>query len=259
MVEEYDERVEYEEEEEEEEEPVSNQNYYNTGRWTIAEHDLFLKALRRHGRNWKVIQGLIKSRSATQVRTHAQKFFTRDNYKATKRGRYASRLKDIETPDIMDWLRSSGSLAPKHSVRKKEELTVRDTKSATRPKVPSRVHIKQELPLTVDRATHFIKQESPETAPQVVISMSEPAAAAARDQKPRIVVKDEWSELSKLVEPLEFFADIAGHQPQQREGPEQHDKYDDDDEDCLDWLANQSESPVIQYYGNLPLPSFNAT
>ena len=91
--------------------------YYNTGRWSVYEHELFLKGLRKHGRNWKLIQGIIQSRSATQVRTHAQKFFTRDNYQATKRGRYASRLKDIETPDIMEWLRASGALNPQPTAK----------------------------------------------------------------------------------------------------------------------------------------------
>lgn len=29
---------------------------FNTGRWTTAEHNKFLKALEKHGRNWDVVQ-----------------------------------------------------------------------------------------------------------------------------------------------------------------------------------------------------------
>lgn len=88
---------------------IVSEGRLNSGRWTVEEHKLFLKGLKQYGKNWKSIQNLIKSRSATQVRTHAQKFFSRDTYQATKRGRYASRLKDIETPDMMNWLRSHGT------------------------------------------------------------------------------------------------------------------------------------------------------
>lgn len=47
----------------------------NAGRWTNEEHDLFLEGFRLHGKGWKKIAALIKSRSVIQVRTHAQKYF----------------------------------------------------------------------------------------------------------------------------------------------------------------------------------------
>jgi len=46
-----------------------------SGRWSKAEHELFLVGLREHGRDWKKIGALIPTRSVVQVRTHAQKFF----------------------------------------------------------------------------------------------------------------------------------------------------------------------------------------
>lgn len=47
----------------------------NTGRWTREEHNLFLKGLEMHGKGWKKIASLIKSRTVVQIRTHAQKYF----------------------------------------------------------------------------------------------------------------------------------------------------------------------------------------
>jgi SHAQKYF class myb-like DNA-binding protein len=53
---------------------VSNQGE-NTGRWTAEEHRLFLQGLEQHGKGWKKIASLIKSRTVVQIRTHAQKYF----------------------------------------------------------------------------------------------------------------------------------------------------------------------------------------
>lgn len=47
----------------------------NSGRWTREEHDIFLKGLELHGKEWKKIADLIKSRTVVQIRTHAQKYF----------------------------------------------------------------------------------------------------------------------------------------------------------------------------------------
>ncbi|OEU20545.1 hypothetical protein FRACYDRAFT_165241, partial [Fragilariopsis cylindrus CCMP1102] len=44
-------------------------------RWTSEEHNLFLQGLELHGKGWKKIAGLIKSRTVVQIRTHAQKYF----------------------------------------------------------------------------------------------------------------------------------------------------------------------------------------
>lgn len=53
-----------------------------TGRWTNEEHEKFLLGtyhlilgLQLYGKDWKKIEGLIGSRSCSQVRSHAQKYF----------------------------------------------------------------------------------------------------------------------------------------------------------------------------------------
>ena len=47
---------------------------FNYGRWTKEERFTFLQGISLYGANWKKIKGLIPSRTAIQVRSHAQKF-----------------------------------------------------------------------------------------------------------------------------------------------------------------------------------------
>ena len=48
-----------------------------SGRWTLKEHLQFLEGLDKYGIKWKKINQLIKTRTAAQIRSHAQKFFLR--------------------------------------------------------------------------------------------------------------------------------------------------------------------------------------
>ena len=45
------------------------------GRWKKTEHDRFMKALEKYGKNWPLVQKAVKTRTLTQVRSHAQKLF----------------------------------------------------------------------------------------------------------------------------------------------------------------------------------------
>lgn len=54
-----------------------DESQYVTGRWLEEEHQLFLIGLKRYGRSWCLYKDLVKTRSAMQIRTHAQKFFKR--------------------------------------------------------------------------------------------------------------------------------------------------------------------------------------
>lgn len=43
--------------------------------WSKDEHDLFLQAMQEHGKNWKKIAEVVGTRTVSQVRSHAQKYF----------------------------------------------------------------------------------------------------------------------------------------------------------------------------------------
>ena len=45
------------------------------GRWTLIEHERFLEAYKLYGKNWKLVEKYVGTRSATQARSHAQKYF----------------------------------------------------------------------------------------------------------------------------------------------------------------------------------------
>jgi len=55
--------------------PTSATVKENTGRWTSEEHNMFLEGLKLHGKGWKAIAQMIKTRTVVQIRTHAQKYF----------------------------------------------------------------------------------------------------------------------------------------------------------------------------------------
>ena len=50
---------------------------FNTGRWHPEEHQRFIEALLKYGNDWKSVQRYVGSRSSTQARSHAQKFFVK--------------------------------------------------------------------------------------------------------------------------------------------------------------------------------------
>ena len=66
-------------ENEKEEENISSslegESEYHSGRWTDEEHIKFIKGILEYGNEWKMVQKIIKSRTSTQARSHAQKFF----------------------------------------------------------------------------------------------------------------------------------------------------------------------------------------
>ncbi|KAH9255587.1 hypothetical protein BASA81_006417 [Batrachochytrium salamandrivorans] len=45
------------------------------GRWTREEHDQFIIAFEKYGKDWRSIAKFLKTRTNIQCRTHAQKYF----------------------------------------------------------------------------------------------------------------------------------------------------------------------------------------
>lgn len=46
----------------------------NNGRWGKKEHIMFLGGCLQYGNNWKKVEAYVKTRTSTQIRSHAQKF-----------------------------------------------------------------------------------------------------------------------------------------------------------------------------------------
>ncbi|KAI5077685.1 hypothetical protein GOP47_0007509 [Adiantum capillus-veneris] len=59
-------------------------------RWTEDEHQKFLDALKSHGRAWRRIEEHIGTKTAVQIRSHAQKFFSKLEREASLGGSLAT-------------------------------------------------------------------------------------------------------------------------------------------------------------------------
>ncbi|MFS7947755.1 putative transcription factor MYB-HB-like family [Helianthus anomalus] len=67
-------------------------------RWTEEEHNSFLEALKLYGRAWQRIEEHIGTKTAVQIRSHAQKFFTKLEKEAEAKGVPIRQSLDIEIP-----------------------------------------------------------------------------------------------------------------------------------------------------------------
>lgn len=70
------------------------------GRWSSIEHGMFLQALWLYGKEWKKVQTHVKTRTSTQARSHAQKFFRKLEKHDFPTKRYFEFLKDKNFEEI---------------------------------------------------------------------------------------------------------------------------------------------------------------
>jgi len=73
----------------------ATKGHYKSGRWTRLEHFKFLEALKLFGKEWQKVQQHVFSRTSTQARSHAQKFFVKLDKKQLTLDEFLSRL-DIQ-------------------------------------------------------------------------------------------------------------------------------------------------------------------
>ena len=57
------------------EQSINDENKYRRGRWTEEEHKNFLKGIIKYGNDWKMVEKIVKTRTSSQSRSHAQKYF----------------------------------------------------------------------------------------------------------------------------------------------------------------------------------------
>lgn len=56
---------------------MSSNSNFRPGRWTKEEHQRFLAGFELYGHKWRKVRDVVGTRTVTQVRTHAQKFFVK--------------------------------------------------------------------------------------------------------------------------------------------------------------------------------------
>ncbi|CAI2384607.1 unnamed protein product [Moneuplotes crassus] len=73
------------------------------GRWKKSEHEDFIRGLKMYGKDWKKIEALVKTRNGAQIRSHAQKWFSKVNKLKQTRTKQGDDIKDeeLETMKIL--------------------------------------------------------------------------------------------------------------------------------------------------------------
>ena len=107
---------------------------YATGRWLEEEHQLFLigtlatcqlivssckrfSGLKRYGRSWCLYKDLVKTRSAMQIRTHAQKFFKRIGGYIP--GKYHGSRRESQARNLIEYSEVHGMSFSEEDIQKK--------------------------------------------------------------------------------------------------------------------------------------------
>jgi SHAQKYF class myb-like DNA-binding protein len=139
----------------------------SAGRWTRDEHQAFLAGLKEFGREWKKVATRIPTRTSAQIRSHAQKYFSK-----IERDQEAMALPEGAIPVV-----ESGRMTP--SVQRNIDRLLSDPHAAQR-----------EVETTMGALRERYRQLQLRLARRQQRTTTSPTAAAATDARARMVVEN---------------------------------------------------------------------
>ena len=99
---------------------INKNSKYSSGRWNLEEHKKFLDAIIKYGNDWKQVEKHIGTRSSSQARSHAQKFFIKLKQEQSKSK--ISNMIDYSNSSIQSFHEALEALTPDKKTKIIKEL-----------------------------------------------------------------------------------------------------------------------------------------
>ncbi|KAK8714604.1 hypothetical protein V6N13_041955 [Hibiscus sabdariffa] len=132
-------------------------------KWTEEEHQKFLEALRLYGRGWRQIEEHVGTKTAVQIRSHAQKFFSKVSRESN--GGFESSTKSIEIPPPRP------KRKPMHPYPRKSGASLKGTSPSSQPeRSPS--------------PNHFVSEQDKKSPSSVLSAFVSDAMGSSASEQP---------------------------------------------------------------------------
>ena len=173
---------------------------YNKGSWSKEEHDLFLTALKTHGKSWKAIAQVVTTRNATQIQTHARTYFKSIGEPFGSAKKRKATDGETPTPKKKQAAASKKILSPPRKVSKLPTSTGSAFKPvASTPKRKQKSKSKDDS--IVDVKPPSMKAAT-KSAKKVVETTMKQAAIDSTDSTPQITTDQEDALVAKMKMPM---------------------------------------------------------